>query len=95
MVAGFDDGLRESGASGELRAELSDRFREIAVLDPDDPGRDLRIVALVVGLAPFLEADLRAAGHDANADAMARLAAALSMKLALPVDLAAFAGRPL
>lgn len=37
-VAEFDDGLRGSSASDELRAELSDRFREVAVLDPDDPG---------------------------------------------------------
>ena len=95
MVADFDDGLRGSGASGEVRAELSDRFREVALLHPDDPSLDLCAVALMVDLCPFLEADLRAAGHDADADTMARLAAAVSMKLELPADLAVFAGHPI
>ncbi len=94
-IAVFDDLLRQLGVSGELRAELSDQLREIVLLPPGDPGKEMGVLAMSVKMLPFLEADLRAFGREAFADEVARFTVALSLWLELPADLVAFAGVPL
>jgi hypothetical protein len=93
-LVALDDALGELGASGELRAEVSDQWREIALLGPNDPTKPIRVLAAIVETLPFLEAELRAAGYEMLADRFARLTAAGSLWLELPTDLAAFAGPP-
>ena len=93
-LAAFDAGLRESGVSGEVRAELSDRFRELELLGPDDPARVVRVLGLMVEVFPLLEAELRGAGHDEVADDVARFTVGLALWLEMPADLVAFAGHP-
>ena len=93
-LAALDDALRELGASGELRAKVSDQWREIALLAPDNPTKPIRVLAADVETLPFLEAEVRASGGVALADTLARFIVAVSLWLELPADLAAFAGAP-
>ncbi len=93
-IAVFDDLLRQLGVSGELRAELSDQLREIVLLPPGDPGKVMGVLAMSVKMLPFFEADLRAFGHEAFADEVARFTVALSLWLELPADLVGLAGAP-
>jgi hypothetical protein len=86
--------LGDLGASGELRAKVSDQWREIALLAPDNPTKPIRTLAAIVETLPFLEAELRASGAVALADSLARFTAAVSLWLELPAGLAAFAGPP-
>lgn len=93
-VAEFDDLLHQMGASGELRAELSDRLREVALLPAGDPGKELGVLAMSVQVLPFLEAELRAFGHETLADEIARFTVGLALWLEMPAGLAVFVGAP-
>jgi hypothetical protein len=91
--AEVDDLLCQMGASGELRAELLDRYRGLSLLG-DDLDRVMEILAISVLVLPLGEAELRAFGHEALADEVARFTVALSLWLELPAGLAVFAGHP-
>jgi hypothetical protein len=93
-LAALDDALREMGFSAEDRAVMCDESREIALLAPDDPTKPIRVLAAIVELLPYLEAELRASGGVALADALARFTVAVSLWLELPPGLAVFAGPP-
>jgi hypothetical protein len=75
--------LGDLGASGELRAKVSDQWREIALLAPDNPTKPIRTLAAIAETLPYLEAELRAAGYEMLADRFARFTVAASLWLEL------------